>query len=116
MCGISGIITSNNIADYNFQSTLNLMKKRGPDSQNYFHRKTNNLNIYLLHSRLEIIDPKSRSNQPFKFKNLIMIFNGEIYNYKELRNTLSSKYSFETNSDTEVLSIKSTSLLKSIIM
>ena len=103
MCGVSGFFGKKKINFDVIKKTLYLMKKRGPDSQNYFHRKTNNLNIYLLHSRLEIIDPKSRSNQPFKFKNLIMIFNGEIYNYKELRNTLSSKYSFETNSDTEVL-------------
>ena len=68
MCGVSGFFGKKKINFDVIKKTLYLMKKRGPDSQNYFHRKTNNLNIYLLHSRLEIIDPKSRSNQPFKFK------------------------------------------------
>ena len=59
--------------------------------------------LALLHSRLNIIDLKSRSNQPFYSDDLILIFNGEIYNYLELREKLKKKYFFKTNSDTEVL-------------
>ena len=56
----------------------------------------------LLHSRLNIIDLKSRSNQPFYSDNLILIFNGEIYNYLELKK-ITKEILFKTNSDTEVL-------------
>ena len=53
---------------------------------------------------MSIIDTEDRSNQPYYFENLILIFNGEIYNYKEIRIMLQKKgYSFFTNSDTEVL-------------
>ena len=104
MCGISGIITSNNIADYNFQSTLNLMKKRGPDFQNYTIGKFGNKSFALLHSRLAIIDLQSSANQPFIDKDYYLIFNGEIYNYIELRKKLKKKnYHFKTKSDTEVI-------------
>ena len=48
-------------------------------------------NIYFFHSRLSIIDLKSRSNQPFKYQNLFMIFNGEIYNYLELKTDLKKR-------------------------
>jgi asparagine synthetase B (glutamine-hydrolysing) len=65
------------------------MKNRGPDDQSFCHLKVNNsLNIYLLHSRLSIIDLKNRSNQPFKKKHITLIFNGEIYNYKEIKKNL----------------------------
>ena len=60
--------------------------------------------IEFFSSRLSIIDLKRRSNQPFKFQNFVIIFNGEIYNYIELRNKLISYgHKFSTNSDTEVL-------------
>ena len=58
----------------------------------------------MLHTRLSIIDLKNRSNQPYKYKNLVMVFNGEIYNFIELKKELiSRKYHFKTKSDTEVL-------------
>ena len=57
--------------------------------------------IYFL--RLSIIDLNNRSNQPFIKFNKILLFNGEIYNYLELKNELKKKYSFSTKSDTEVL-------------
>lgn len=72
---------------------------RGPDSQNY--KKINN--CFLFHSRLKIIDINSRSNQPFtdKEKNHHLLFNGEIYNYLELKNKFNIK--INTSSDTEIL-------------
>ena len=80
------------------------MKNRGPDNQSYQKLRIFGKSVYLFHSRLSIIDLQSRSNQPFQFKNLIMIFNGEIYNYLELREDLKRKgYKFKTSSDTEVL-------------
>jgi asparagine synthase (glutamine-hydrolysing) len=58
----------------------------------------------LVHRRLSIIDLDNRSNQPFKYKNTILIFNGEIYNYIEIRNQLKDLgHIFKTSGDTEVL-------------
>ena len=82
------------------------MKNRGPDSDGHikFYDKKNKLKVNFLHSRLNIIDLDNRSNQPFTIENLTIIFNGEIYNYLELRKELISKgVKFQTQSDTEVL-------------
>ena len=56
------------------------------------------------HNRLSIIDLDSRSNQPFSYMNYIVVYNGEIYNYREIRSCLIlDGYEFSTDSDTEVL-------------
>ena len=75
-----------------------MMNHRGPDYRGelYFENK-----IYLGHNRLSILDLNPRSNQPFSLGNYHMIFNGEIYNYKELQ--VEHNISTETTSDTEVL-------------
>tara|TARA_Y100000590_G_scaffold442427_1_gene570518 strand:- start:530 stop:2362 length:1833 start_codon:yes stop_codon:yes gene_type:complete len=105
MCGIAGYFGKVSISKENIEKTLQRMRQRGPDFSNYFSKSyPNNLFIYLLHSRLSIIDLHSRSNQPFKIGDDIMIFNGEIYNYLELKKLLySKKIKLITNSDTEVL-------------
>jgi asparagine synthase (glutamine-hydrolysing) len=105
MCGIAGFIGNDRISNEIINKSLFLMKNRGPDDQSFCHLKVNNsLNIYLLHSRLSIIDLKNRSNQPFKKKHITLIFNGEIYNYKEIKKNLEELgYKFYTESDTEVL-------------
>jgi len=60
--------------------------------------------VYLLHTRLAIIDLDKRANQPFYYNNLVIVFNGELYNYIELKEKLIKQgYQFVTNSDTEVL-------------
>ena len=103
MCGIAGYFGSNKISKFKISKTLNLMKNRGPDNFGLYKNEKKK-NIYLLHSRLSIIDLNQRSNQPYKFKNLVMVYNGEIYNFLELKKELvSKKYSFNTKSDTEVL-------------
>ena len=97
MCGING---------FNFKD-LSLIKKmmaltysRGPDNQDYFETEEYTVG----HNRLSIIDPDKRSNQPYFFKNYVLSFNGEIYNYLEIKNRLISKgYNFQTTSDTEVI-------------
>ena len=88
MCGISGFFGKKNFNPKVIGRTLKLMSKRGPDSQNYVYRSFSKTSLYFLHSRLEIIDPNPRSNQPFLDNGVILIFNGEIYNYKELKNYL----------------------------
>jgi asparagine synthase (glutamine-hydrolysing) len=81
---------------------LETQKHRGPDSTGL-----NTIGTTVLgHNRLSIIDLKDRSNQPFqdKTERYSIVFNGEIYNYPELKNELLEKgFSFETSSDTEVL-------------
>ena len=86
MCGIAGYLGTNFIKINSLNKTLDLMKVRGPDNQSHIKINiSNDIKINLLHSRLNIIDLNIRSNQPMKFNNNIIIFNGEIYNYLELK-------------------------------
>ncbi len=105
MCGISGYISNKKLISENgIKNTLKLMNRRGPDSQNSLKFDFDSKQIGLLHSRLDIIDLNQRSNQPFVDENFVLVFNGEIYNYLELKLDLEKKnYKFKTNSDTEVL-------------
>ena len=104
MCGIAGYLGSNRFDGKSIQKILETMERRGPDSSNFneiaFYKKF--LSIFF--SRLKIIDSNNRSNQPFIFKDKVLIFNGAIYNYLELKAELKNKgYTFRTTSDTEVL-------------
>lgn len=75
---------------------------RGPD--HYREMFLHNNHFGFAHSRLSILDLEPRSHQPFKYKNLIILFNGEIYNFNELKNDLLKMgHNFITTSDTEVL-------------
>lgn len=104
MCGISGYIGRRPIAQETIARTLGLMKNRGPDCQRSVSFSVNDTHVTLLHSRLGIIDLDERSNQPFTLEGCTIVFNGEIYNYIELRQTLKAQgISFTTDSDTEVL-------------
>jgi len=105
MCGIAGYIGNKKISDISIQQCLELMYNRGPDSKGFYKKKyIENKNVYLLHTRLSIIDLEQRSNQPFKIGSKILIYNGELYNYIELKKELIQLgYSFSTSSDTEVL-------------
>ena len=104
MCGIAGYFGKKQIDSHRISKTLSCMKNRGPDSQNYQSYINRDKNLYLLHSRLSIIDLNPRSNQPYDSDGLSIIFNGEIYNYREVREKLVRLgHSFETHSDTEVL-------------
>lgn len=79
---------------------LSRLDHRGPDNKNYFAED----NVYLGHTRLSIIDTGASANQPYRFGHLIMVYNGEVFNYIELRQNLEEKgYAFETHSDTEVI-------------
>ena len=108
MCGIDGYITKKKYSNFLFREASKnlkkLMKRRGPNQQGSFEYNSSNCSINLFSSRLSIIDLDNRSNQPFKSNDLILIFNGEIYNYLEIREYLKKKQiKFNTNSDTEVL-------------
>ena len=83
---------------------MDLMRNRGPDHNDFISLKDGDTNILLLHSRLSIIDLDERSNQPFTIDDQTIVFNGEIYNYVELKEHLKDAgVSFRTESDTEVL-------------
>ena len=104
MCGIIGYIGDNNISKKNFNIARDLISHRGPNWGETKIYKKFNKQIYFGHRRLSIIDISSSSNQPYEFQNLSLIFNGEIYNYIELRDLLKKKgYQFHTTGDTEVL-------------
>ncbi len=104
MCGIAGYFGPKNKVPSNLSilNCLKQMKRRGPDSQNYKIKRYDKKTLILLHSRLSIIDPKKISNQPMEDEDSIISFNGEIYNYLELKKKLDIK-KLATNSDTEVL-------------
>lgn len=77
---------------------------RGPDGQGVYYRDTAGATIGLGHRRLSIIDLSTAANQPMHYEGLHVIFNGEIYNYGEIRNELIKKgHQFSTHSDTEVI-------------
>ena len=79
---------------------------RGPDSKGILSRRLESGHLTLAHWRLSIIDLSDGSNQPFESAsgNVLLVFNGEIYNYVELRNTLVSMgHTFRTSGDTEVI-------------
>ena len=102
MCGILGF--SGNFSEDRLKSSLSLLSHRGPDASGVYY--DNLSQIGLGHTRLSIIDLAPEANQPFisANQNLVISYNGEIYNYKVLRSDLISKgYDFRTSSDTEVL-------------
>ena len=106
MCGIIGIKLFSKIVDESaiktVEKSLQNQQHRGPDASGIFHDDR----VVLGHNRLSIIDKKERSNQPMTdaTNRFQLIFNGEIYNYPELKNDLLKKgVRFHTSSDTEVL-------------
>jgi asparagine synthase (glutamine-hydrolysing) len=107
MCGILGRVSIKNktygkIDVDNFNDALDLQSHRGPDGRGVYK----NDKFIFGHRRLSIIDLKSQSDQPMisKCGNYILVFNGEIYNYLELKKNLINKgHIFNTSSDTEVL-------------
>lgn len=98
MCGIYGSTVYYN--DDIVRAKLARVHFRGPDHSGFERIDS----IILGHNRLAIVDLDPRSNQPFTYKYLKVVFNGEIYNYKQLRSKLNVLgHTFNTDSDTEVL-------------
>lgn len=104
MCGIAGIWNRINarVSPHAIESMTQVLAHRGPDASGHW---TNENGLYLGHRRLSIIDLDERSNQPFLYNDEVAItFNGEIYNYLEIKEQLSTfGYHFSTSSDTEVI-------------
>ena len=105
MCGITGYIGTERFLPNKkrIKSCLNMMKDRGPDFQDFKSMNFGSKKILFLFSRLSIIDTSSKSNQIFEDEKGILIFNGEIYNFKDLvKNNLKNE-KLSTNCDSEVL-------------
>lgn len=105
MCGIAGF------ADFKKKNSEDVLAgmacavpHRGPDGQGTWLTQTADVSIGLGHRRLSIIDLSTSANQPMHYKGLHLVFNGEIYNYNEIRDRLISMgHQFTTYSDTEVI-------------
>lgn len=100
MCGIAGIIGFNNCTS-NLNDMLVSMNHRGPDDRGIFIEES----VALGHNRLSIIDLSQAGHQPMTNQdgNLTIVFNGEIYNYQELRELLPSNTVLKSSTDTEVI-------------
>ena len=95
MCAIFGII-----GDYNesqAKSALSKLSHRGPDYCGIVQRDK----LFFAHQRLSILDTNERSHQPLKYLHILVSFNGEIYNFKELKQQLA--FDYQTESDSEVI-------------
>ena len=89
MCGIAGYYGEGPIKDQQIQRCLKLMHRRGPDHAEFFqHTNAKGRYVYLLSSRLSILDLEDRSNQPFHLGPKSLVYNGELYNYFELKQKL----------------------------
>ncbi len=106
MCGITGIFAFNEVGRFhliNLQKSIDTIKHRGPDAQGSYLDHF----VGLGHRRLAVIDTHTRSNQPMKDVSgrYSIVYNGEFYNYQEIRKQLIQKFNinFQTESDTEVL-------------
>lgn len=98
MCGIYGSTIM--YGENTVREKLAVMNFRGPDFSGFVYTPK----VILGHNRLSILDLDSRSNQPFNYLHLKIVFNGEIYNYRLIRAALEKDgYRFNTTSDTEVI-------------
>jgi asparagine synthase (glutamine-hydrolysing) len=105
MCGIVGFVDlTHKSTEAKLESMVSTLNHRGPDSQDHLLLKRNDYSIGLGHARLSIIDLTTIANQPMQFEHLQIVFNGEIYNYKEIKEELELLgHQFKTSSDTEVI-------------
>ena len=97
MCAVFGIL-----GEYDEQKAkkaLGTLTHRGADFCGVVQRK----NLFFAHQRLSIIDTSSASNQPLSHEKILLSFNGEIYNFKELREELKGGFDFKTQSEGEVI-------------
>ena len=105
MCGIAGYISlNNNISEQALRNAAGKLQHRGPDAEGFFFTDDNKLG--LAHRRLSILDISASANQPMFSADgrYCIVFNGEVYNFRELKQQLKDKgASLKTSSDTEVI-------------
>ena len=102
MCGIAGILGTNWQFE-NLEAMVKIQRHRGPDAADIYTNPQKNAGLG--HNRLSVIDLSSAGKQPMAdgSGNRRIVYNGEIYNYLELRRQLSGEYDFRTQTDTEVI-------------
>lgn len=100
MCGIAGIF-GNNWKTRQLTAMQSVQKHRGPDDEGIYLDPSKIAG--LAHNRLSIIDLSKAGRQPMRAGEFQIVFNGEIYNYLELRRELESEFDFKTKTDTEIL-------------
>ena len=105
MCGIAGFIDFNNSSSREIlKKCTDILQHRGPDGGGYELFQHDHCQVGLGHRRLSIIDLSSAASQPMWYKNFCIIFNGEMYNYAEVKKELEILgHTFITHSDTEVI-------------
>ena len=105
MCGICGFVNyKKKVEPHVIEEMAKAQRHRGPDDLGTFIHSEGNYQLALGHVRLSILDLSMQGHQPMSFLNLTIVFNGEIYNYKEIRAELINKgHSFQSNCDTEVI-------------
>lgn len=104
MCGIIGNISNNSVDGSWINNGLKKIAHRGPDDEGYW--ASDDHRFHLGHRRLSIIDLSSSGKQPMHFEqaSLTIVFNGEIYNYQEIKDQLISEgHTFKSKTDTEVI-------------
>lgn len=101
MCGISGVVNHPQ-ANLLIQKMTKALTHRGPDATGFFEQDEH---VSFGHNRLSIIDLSENGNQPFysSDRRYVLVFNGEVYNYRELKAQLANSYQFVTATDTEVV-------------
>jgi len=102
MCGILGVVASE-IDTLAFQKGLKSLKHRGPDNTGLFSESLDGRQISFGHTRLSIIDLSEAGNQPMHSGDISMVYNGEVYNFKELREKYLQDCKLKSSSDSEVL-------------
>lgn len=106
MCGFCGYISSQKYDDSIIVEMSEVIKHRGPDSEGYFNERISDKYVSLAHRRLSILDLSSLGNQPMlsQDESIILVYNGEVYNYIEIENELKEKgYIFKSHCDTEMI-------------
>lgn len=105
MCGICGIIDYKRPVDAeNLGAMISSMRHRGPDHMGQSLHSGEGWHSGLGHARLSVIDLSTCANQPMSYGSLTIVFNGEVYNFREIRRELETLgHAFGTDSDTEVV-------------
>ncbi len=105
MCGVLGYLAkSGELKEVNFEKSLELISHRGPDDSGIDFFKSSDFFFFQGFRRLSILDLSKAGHQPMRHHNLSLTFNGEVYNFQELRDELiKNGYNFYSNTDTEVI-------------
>ncbi len=105
MCGITGYIDQHHRTDpHILDEMVSTLHHRGPNDRGTHMEPVNSAFVALGHTRLSILDLREHGKQPMRYKQYVLVYNGEIYNFREIRQTLRQYgHRFKTETDTEVL-------------